>query len=75
MSPDMRPPVRALPMCYSIPNDSASGGEDGSRARRQQDHLELLLAEQLVVDEFARGSNPHWDKSRLVTTHVTTMLI
>jgi hypothetical protein len=45
-------------MCYSVPNDSGGGGEDGSRARWQQNHLEVLLAEQLVVDEFARGSNP-----------------
>ena len=39
-------------------NDSASGGENGSNKRRQQDQLDVLLAEQLVVDEFARGSNP-----------------
>ena len=35
------------------PNDSA-GGKDGNKTRRQQDHLELLVAKQLVVDELAR---------------------
>ena len=50
--------MRALPVCYSVLKDSFGAGEDGKEARRQQDHLELLLAEQLVVDEFARGSNP-----------------
>ena len=40
------------------PNDSAGGGDDGNDARWQQDHLELLLAEQLVDDEHTRGSNP-----------------
>ena len=45
-------------MCYSVLKDSVGAGQDGRKAPRQQDHLELLLAELLVVDEFARGSNP-----------------
>ena len=45
-------------MCSSVLNEAPGTGEDGSSAPRQQDHLELLLAEQLVVNELARGSNP-----------------
>ena len=39
-------------------DDSASGGENGSSKRRQQDQVDVLLTDQLVVNEFARGSNP-----------------
>ena len=68
--------MRALPVCYSVLKDSVGAGEDGKKARRQQDHLELLLAEQLVVDEFARGSNPEQTLAShaMRSTSSTTML-
>ena len=48
---------------------------DGSSAR-QQDHLDVFLAEQLVVDEFARGSNPEptLASHTMRSTSSTTML-
>ena len=63
-------------MCYSVLKDSVGAGQDGKKARRQQDHLELLLAEQLVVDEFARGSNPEQTLAShaMRSTSSTTML-
>ena len=72
----IRDPVRALLICYSVRNDSAGSGRDGSSARRQQNHLEQLLAEQLVVDEFARGSNPEptLASHAMRSTSSTTML-
>ena len=62
-------------MCYSVLNDSIIAGEDGKKERRQQDHLELLLAEQLVVDEFARGSNPEQTLASHVMRSTTSMAV
>ena len=39
-------------------SSTSSDGSDGGGGRRQRDHLGELLAEQVVVDELARGSNP-----------------
>eukprot|EP00325_Prymnesiales_sp_UTEX-LB-985_P029171 CAMPEP_0174738496 /NCGR_PEP_ID=MMETSP1094-20130205/70041_1 /TAXON_ID=156173 /ORGANISM="Chrysochromulina brevifilum, Strain UTEX LB 985" /LENGTH=87 /DNA_ID=CAMNT_0015941921 /DNA_START=193 /DNA_END=456 /DNA_ORIENTATION=+ len=52
------PCAAAMQMRKSSTSSGSSGSEDGGGGRRQQDHLGELLAEQVVVDELARGSNP-----------------
>ena len=71
----MRPPRGRVACVPQRPNDSAGRGEDGNKARRQQDHLEILLAEQLVVDEFARGSNPEQTLASHVMRSTTSMAV
>ena len=47
-----------MPMWKISTSSGNSSGDDGGCERRQQDHLGDLLAEQVVVNELARGSNP-----------------
>ena len=48
----------AMPMWKISTSSGGSSGGDGGSECRQQDHLGVLLAEQLVEDELAWGSNP-----------------
>ena len=47
-----------MPMRKDSTSSGSSGGNEGSIGRWQRDHLGVLLAEQVVEDELARGSNP-----------------
>ena len=48
----------AMRMRKDSTSSGSSGGNEGSSGRWQRDHLGVLLAEQVVEDELARGSNP-----------------
>ena len=45
-------------MWKKITSSGSSAGDEGSIGRWQRDHLEVLLADQVVGDELARGSKP-----------------
>jgi len=47
-----------MPMWKISTSSGGSSGGDGGSERRHYDHLELLLAEQLVEYELAWGSDP-----------------
>ena len=52
------PYAAAMPRRKSSTSSGSGSGEDGSSDRRQRDHLDAILAEQIVVDQLARDLNP-----------------
>ena len=52
------PCTTAMPRWKSSTSSGSGGSEDGSSDRRQRDHVGVLLADQLVVNELARDPSP-----------------